>query len=161
MTTITPLQPEHFELVAAWLSRPEINQWLTPDWRGREATPSILAIAMRNRRNRMFLVLHEQTPCGLVALADIDTADRVAMPWYLLGDQRFSRRGVITQAVQLVNRIAFGEMALASLYAWIMEGNIASRRVLEKAGFREVGRLRKAANHNGQQVDRVYFDLVA
>jgi RimJ/RimL family protein N-acetyltransferase len=52
-------------------------------------------------------------------------------------------------------------MGLASIYAWIMEDNAASQRVLQKAGFREAGRIRCAACSGGRQVDRIYFDLVA
>jgi RimJ/RimL family protein N-acetyltransferase len=146
--------------IAAWLSRPEINQWLTGEWRNRAANPSILAIACRNRRNRLFLVRHDGGACGLVGLAEIDRADRIAMVWYLLGDERVKRRGIISEAVRQVAKLAFSEMELMCIYAWIMEENCASRRVLEKSGFREVGRVRRAANFNGRQMDRVYFDLL-
>jgi hypothetical protein len=42
-----------------------------------------------------------------------------------------------------------------------MEDNAASHRVLQKAGFREAGRIRRAASSGGRQVDRIYFDLIA
>lgn len=160
MTSIEPLLPEHFEQVAGWLSRPETNKWLSGEWRDHEATPSILAIAVRNRRNKLYLVRHESSACGLVGLADIDPADRIAMVWYLLGDDRLKGRGIVSEAVRQLARLAFSELSLASLYAWIMEDNIASRRVLEKSGFRECGRFRNAASSNGKQVDRIYFDLI-
>jgi hypothetical protein len=50
--------------------------------------------------------------------------------------------------------------SLKSEPAWIMEDNIASRRVLEKSGLRECGRFRNAACSSGKQVDRIYFDLI-
>ena len=160
MTTIEPLLPEHFEQVAAWLSRSEINRWLTGEWRNREATPSIIAIAVRNRRNRLFLVRQENVACGLVGLADIDAADRMAMVWYFLGEDQFAGQGVTTSALQQLARLAFAELGLASLYGWIMEDNGGSRRVLEKGGFRECGRIRNSADSNGQRVSRIYFDRV-
>lgn len=160
MTTIEELLPQYYELVARWLSRSQINQWLTGEWRNRETNPTILAIAVRNRKNRLFLMRFKGEPCGLVGLADIDSADRTAMVWYLLGEDGLARRGITSQGLVQMIGVAFGEMTMASLYAWIMEDNIASRRVLEKSGFREAGRLRQAACSNGKQVDRVYFDLV-
>jgi ribosomal-protein-alanine N-acetyltransferase len=160
MTTIEPLLPEHFEQVAGWLSRPDTNKWLSGEWRDHQATPSILAITIRNRRNRLYLVRHESTPCGLVGLAEIDSADRIAMVWYLLGDERLKGRGIISEAVRQLSRVAFSEHSLASLHAWIIEDNIASRRVLQKSGFRECGRFRNAACSSGRQVDRIYFDLL-
>jgi RimJ/RimL family protein N-acetyltransferase len=160
MTTIEELTPHHFKQVAGWLSQKEINRWLTSEWRNREGNPSILAIAARNRKNRLFLVRSDGEPCGLVGLADIDLADHTAMVWYLLGEARYARRGVTSDAVRQMADVAFREMGLASVYAWIMEDNLASRRVLEKSGFRECGRIRNAASSSGKQVDRVYFDLI-
>lgn len=160
MTTIEELLPQHFEQVAKWLSRSQTNCWLTGEWRNRETNPKMLAITVRNRKNRLFLVRFEGEPCGLVGLAEIDLADHLAMAWYLLGEDHLARRGITSEALRRLTKIAFGEMGMASIYAWIMEDNIASRRVLEKSGFRESGRLRNAVNSNGKQVDRIYFDLI-
>jgi len=160
VTTIEPLQPEHFEQVAEWLSRPGINKWLSGEWRNRETTPAILAITIRNRRNKLYMVRHDAVSCGLVGLADFDPADRIAMVWYILGEERLKGRGIISEAVRQLAQLAFSELSVASLYAWIMEDNVASRRVLEKSGFRECGRFRNAAYSNGRQVERVYFDLI-
>jgi RimJ/RimL family protein N-acetyltransferase len=158
---VEELQPEHFGLVAGWLSRNNINRWLTAEWRNQVASTTVLAIALRNRKNRLFLVRFSGQPCGLIGLAEIDVADATAMIWYLLGESALSSKGIVSEAVRQVARKSFQELKLQSLYAWVMEDNIASARVLQKAGFREVGRLRQAACSNGRQVDRIYFDMVA
>lgn len=161
MISIEPLAPDHFPIVARWMSVPAINVWLTSEWRGRAVEPSILAIACRNKRNRMYLVKSAGTPVGVVGLADMDLDDKTAMVWYLLGESGLSGKGVTSEAVRQICAAGFGEMGLRSIYAWIMEPNIGSRRVLERAGFREAGRLRRAANHGGDVVDRIYFDRIA
>jgi RimJ/RimL family protein N-acetyltransferase len=159
--TIEELQPASFELAARWLSKEPINRWLTAEWRNRTTDPKILAIAVRNRKNRIFLVRSGETACGLVGLADIDLSDKTAMAWYLLGEDKFSGQGVTSSAVLQMAQHGFEEMHLESIYAWIMADNAASRRVLEKSGFAQSGRIRRAANSNGTQVDRIYFDLIA
>jgi RimJ/RimL family protein N-acetyltransferase len=161
MTSIEELAPEHFERVAGWLSRPEINRWLTADWRNRRIDATLIAITVRNRRNRLFLVRHDGDPCGLVSLAEFDSVDRTAMIWYALGEPRHARRGISSEAVGQLVQLAFGHMQLESVYAWIMEDNVASRRVLEKAGFSPAGRIRRATCSGEHQVDRLYFDIVA
>jgi len=161
LTAIEPLDPEHFPLLAEWLSSADLNQWLTGDWRGRTIDPVVLAVATRNKRNRFFLVRCDGAPCGLVALADLDTVDRIAMVWYALGVPAFGGRGVITDALGQLVDLAFGELGIEALHAWIMEDNVRSRRVLEKTGFRECGRLRRATSHDGRRMDRVYFDVTA
>ncbi len=159
MISISPIEPDLFALAARWLADSDINRWLTSEWRGRAAEPAMLAIAVRAKKNRIFAVRQDGDPVGLVGLADIDPMDRCAMAWYLLGDPSRAGKGVITDAVGQMCRTAFDEMGLRSVYAWIMEPNDKSRRVLEKNGFRPAGRLRHAADLDGKPVDRVYFDL--
>ena len=161
VTTIEQLQADDLSLVATWLSRNEINRWLTSEWRNRVASTTLLAIAMRNPKNRLFLIRCNGQACGLVALADIDVADATGMIWYVLGEPGFARNGIASEAVRQLVRKSFQELKLQSLYAWIMEDNVASAKLLHKVGFREVGRIRQAASSNGQQVDRIYFDLIA
>jgi RimJ/RimL family protein N-acetyltransferase len=154
------LAPDHFPLVAAWLSDRSINRWLTAEWRGRDVTPVVVAMACRNKRNRLFLVQYDSQPCGLVAFSEIDEGDRTAMVWYLLGGTEYQGKGVISQAVRQTVEWGFTELGLASVYAWIMSDNAPSRRVLERSGFREAGVLRMATRSADQQVDRIYFDIV-
>ena len=160
MVTIEPLGSPHFESAAQWLAAPEINQWLTGEWRNTEVNAALVAMAVRNKRNRFFEICHDREAVGVVALGNIEESERTAMIWYALGRQDLGGKGIATEAVRQLSALAFEQMRFASLYAWVMEGNIASRRVLEKAGFSHAGRLRHASMFRGQQVDRIYFDLL-
>jgi len=160
MTRLAPLAAEQYEMVARWLSKPALNRWLSGDWRDKETSATTIAIAVRNRKNRFFLISHETRPCGLVAFSDIDLSDKTAMVWYLLGEEQFGGKGIVSAAVNQLVQLGFAELSLASMYAWAIESNAASIRVLEKAGFRAAGRLRQSANLAGQQVDRLYFDII-
>ena len=160
MSSIEPLAPEHFGTVAEWLSKPDLNQWLTSEWRGHVIDPTVIGVAVRYKRNRFFLVRSDGVPCGLVALADWDVVDRTAMIWYALGNPALGGRGVISEAVRQLVQTAFDNLGIEALHAWIMEDNARSRRVLEKNRFREAGRLRRATLHNGCRLDRLYLDLI-
>jgi RimJ/RimL family protein N-acetyltransferase len=68
-------------------------------------------------------------------------------------DPRARGRGLATAAVQSLCRWAFPELGLA-LIEWHCEvGNVASRRVAEKAGFLIEGTLRARLIHRGHRVD--------
>ncbi|MHC4471803.1 MAG: GNAT family N-acetyltransferase [Planctomycetota bacterium] len=157
---VTPIKAEDFEMAARWLSDPEINRWLTSEWRGQEVTSRMIAMVVRNKRTRVWIVHLDGTPCALIGLFDIDFADRTAVVWTLVGDRTLYGRGVGTRAMGELVRLGFDELGLVNLHGWLIEDNIPSRRMLEKNGFREAGRVRKAVNFGGRQVDRVYFDLV-
>src|SRR5262245_29139828 len=113
MVTIERLLPEHFERVAGWLSKVEVNRWLTGEWRNQKAEPRMLAIASRSAKNRLFLVRLDDTACGLTGLADVDEADHTAMIWYLLGEEQLAGRGITTKAVELTVNFAIADLRMA------------------------------------------------
>lgn len=63
------------------------------------------------------------------------------------------RKGYATAAVARALEIAFGPMKMEKVEACAFVGNLASRRVLEKNGFREEGRTRKAVLKRGRWLD--------
>ncbi len=71
------------------------------------------------------------------------------------------RQGYATDAVSQVCRYAFAQRRLDKVYACVYETNPASRRVLEKAGFTEEGRLRNEAFVEGERVDVHRYGLLA
>lgn len=159
MTTIEPLARTEFEAAASWLSDPRINRWLSAEWRGRSIDATTLAIAIRQKRNQLFCVRHQGEPCGLVALSEFDPTDRSAMVWYLLGRAELGGGGIMSEAVRSLLAVAFTALDLNAVYAWAMEPNAASIRLLEKAGFHPAGCLRLTATLDGQPVHRRYFDI--
>ena len=48
-------------------------------------------------------------------------------------------RGYATEAVRMMAALAWRDPAVTAVTARTESGNVASRRVLEKAGFRQVG----------------------
>jgi len=158
---IEALATTDIDVACQWLSDVSINRWLTSEWRGRAVTPPVLAAALRGGRSRFFMVRADGVRVGLVVLSEIDSHDKVAMVWYLLGDREQQGQGVTTRAVGSLVRFALEEFGLRSVYAWIASKNVASRRVLEQNGFREVGTMRSATTVDGAVDDRVYFDIVS
>lgn len=160
MVQIEDLVAEHFESVAGWLSSPAISCWLTSQWRDKPVTASTIAIAVRNKRNRMFLVRADGEAAGLVALAEYDAVDRSAEMWYVLSPEAAGGKGTITEAVRLLVVHAFGTLGVRALYLNIMSTNARSQRVAEKAGFRPAGRIRRGMVYRGESVDRMIYDLI-
>jgi len=69
-------------------------------------------------------------------------------------------RGIVTRAVQALVGYAFGPLGLRRVHADPYAGNIASARVLEKAGFRLEGRMRASAFKDGQVVDQLLYAIL-
>lgn len=117
-----------------------------------------LGIARGTERIFTFSPEEEDVPAGVVGLSQIHPEFRTAMLWYALGDPDLGGRGLTTQAVLAVLEIAFGELELEAINAWAVAENQPSARILEKAGFRLIGRQRRCHQIDGRPSDRLLFD---
>lgn len=80
------------------------------------------------------------------------------MAYYVLPDHQ--GRGYATEAAGLVVAYAFDELNAHSVTAEVQADNPASERVLEKLGFREVGRRRDHIYKDGSYRDVTVWDVL-
>ena len=72
----------------------------------------------------------------------------------------YHRKGVITEAIQLMIHYGFNEMKMHSLEAIIAPDNIASARVLEKNNFVKEAHLIQNEFYDGKFLDTVIYSLL-
>ena len=75
---------------------------------------------------------------------------------YWIGEAYWGR-GVATAALRALTAYAFETFGLTRLYAVPFASNVASLRVLEKAGYRREGVLRRSAIKDGVVKDQVMY----
>ena len=88
-----------------------------------------------------------------------DVLRRSAEIGFWLGEAYWGR-GIATAALVAVSAHALASGDLCRLYACVFDGNGASMRVLEKAGYVREGCLRKSAVKDGRTVDQHLWALV-
>jgi len=88
-----------------------------------------------------------------------DIWKRSAVIGFWLGEEHWGR-GITTAALRVLTEHAFASFDLCRLQAYVFEGNAASARVLEKAGYVWEARLRKAATKNGRTFDVMVYAMV-
>lgn len=160
---IAPVETRDLPRVAEWLSRKANYQWLHfgP---GRQTLDEVSLKFMLQRDLHLLRTFgpgHLDEPVGLVALSDLDRDFGTAALWYVLGDKRFGGRGHTTRAAARLLHGAFEELELESVYAWTVETNRPSRRLLARLGFRRAGRRRRCHRIDGVVYDRLLYDLLA
>lgn len=97
---------------------------------------------MLSDRGYRFYIARREAPEEIIGLTSLGQIVRRAFQSCFLGyklDQRFLRRGYMTEAVRETVRIAFEELDLHRIEANIMPRNLASLGVARKAGFYEEG----------------------
>jgi ribosomal-protein-alanine N-acetyltransferase len=98
---------------------------------------------------------------GGIAYVPHDDVERImAEVGYWLGVAHWGRR-IMSAAVPAFSLAVFQERPdLRRLYAVPFAGNTASRRILERAGYRLEGRMRQSAIKDGEVMDQLLYALL-
>lgn len=76
-------------------------------------------------------------------------------------DDRHTGQGLATEALSLACDTCFGTLEMEKIFLRVLKGNMASKRVAEKNGFRLEGVLQQEfRNHEGELKDVWYFGRV-
>lgn len=157
---LRPATAEDCPLIAGWLNDPAINALLSSNLRQGGITAQALTLGLR-RRDQLWTVFgasEQAPPQGLIALDSIDTHDRIANLWFVLGGVTDRGKGLTPAAIDAFCRS--NPAQLHSVSAWIVDGNTASVRCLEKAGFSHVGRMAEAVRMADGWRDRILMQRI-
>lgn len=147
--------------VQRWTSVPSPYEMKDAEWFVREHTPKGFA----DGDEATFAVLVKATgqiagAIGLVGITKLSARGvRTAEIGYWANPETRGR-GYLTEAVREVVRWGFEELGLGRVTWQAFDGNAASRRVAEKAGFRIIGLQRGAVEHRGQRHDLWLADIL-
>jgi len=109
---------------------------------------------------RNFAIVVDGAAVGGIGLVlKDDVFRRSAEIGYWLGEQ-FWGRGIVTEAVRAVTDYAFATFDLCRVYAGVFEWNLASMRVLEKAGYEFECRMKKSVTKDGQTIDELIYAMI-
>ena len=78
---------------------------------------------------------------------------------YWLGEE-YWRRGIVSEILPVIVGYIFKNFQLNRIFACVLEGNIGSMRVLEKAGFRSEAILKKAVIKNNKYLDEHIYAML-
>lgn len=78
---------------------------------------------------------------------------------YLIGEPYWNR-GIVADALKEAIRYYFKHTPIIRIFAFVFEYNLASMRVLDKAGFTKIGVMHKSIFKNDAFCDAHYFELL-
>ena len=160
---LLPLEaPGVFDAVAGWLALKENYQWLDFGNGSLPVAPALLKIMTQRDTHflRAYTADTNDIPIGIVGLNSINRTVRSATFWGASGDKSFRNRGYGTLAGSKFLTVAFRDLGLHTINTWVVEHN-PSLRIIERLGFRFVGRQRQCHQIDGRPCDRLLFDLLA
>lgn len=102
------------------------------------------------------IIVNDEAVGGISLVQQEDIYAKNAEIGYWLGEE-FWGQGIITEAIKKVAEIGFNTTDIHRIYAGIFDYNLASQRVLEKAGFHHEATLKKSIFKNGEFWDELVF----
>jgi ribosomal-protein-alanine N-acetyltransferase len=132
---------------------PEVIGEMVKDW---------LALAAEKRRPVWVMVAKEShRVIGTISFNALGLKNSCGQLGYEVAREQWGK-GIATEAVRAVLGHGFGTMGLNRIAAYCWDGNVASQRVMEKAGMRYEGTLREVRYAKGAYHDmRLYARLAS
>jgi ribosomal-protein-alanine N-acetyltransferase len=121
-----------------------------------DAEAFLSAVSRQNPRTAFAIATTDEAIGGIGLEFGRDVHRFTAELGYWLGEP-FWGRGIMTQAVRHLTAWAFENLEVHRIYATVFEGNDASARVLEKAGYTREGCLRASVFKNGRILDQSLY----
>lgn len=143
---LVPLdEAKHFENYVLWLNDPSVTEWLLvgdlPLTRLMEKAWFERAAAGSPTDVYFAIETLDGVHIGTTALHHVDYKHGTAESGSFIGPAEYRGHGYGTEAAKLRARFAFEVLGLRLLMTSYLGGNEASRRMSEKAGYVEVGRV--------------------
>jgi RimJ/RimL family protein N-acetyltransferase len=164
LVRLVPLDAErHFDNALRWINDPEVTQWLkmgdTP--MSRLAEKEWFDRVQMNGPNDVFFAIETLagSHIGFSGIHKIDYRHGFGHTGSIIGESAEWGRGYGTDAAQIRARYAFEVLGLRMLMSGYLDGNEGSRKMQERAGYVEWGRVPDKLWKRGRYRDHVYTML--
>ena len=119
-----------------------------------------LGLACSQNPELNFAIADENELIGAIGLQLQDDINRFSAEIGYWIAEPFWAQGIATSAVSAMTDYTFKHFKFNRLFAGVFEGNEASIKVLEKAGYKLEGKLRKAVYKDGNFSDQFIYSIL-
>jgi len=144
---IRSLEASDVPLLHRWINNPVVNVFSTMAVlpKSSDSVERMVAELLKSENSKGLIAEHpDHGPIGFGQLRHINWKDRNAELSVLIGDPVLWGRGVGTECLCLLCALAFEAVGLHRVYAYVIEFNDRSSRLVRKLGFEQEGTLREA-----------------
>jgi len=161
---LSPLNADDSEIFVKWM-----NDFNVTDYTGAssrlmtlEAETGWLNSALNSGEPIFSIIkLENDELIGNISLMKIDNIRRTATLGIMIGEDKNRSKGYGTEAIRLLLDYGFNYLNLNNIMLEVFSFNERAIKAYKKAGFKEIGRRRKAYFLNGNYYDEVFMDVLA
>lgn len=134
------LEPAHVsEAYVGWLADPQVNRYLESRFQQHDRASTVSYVEQMLLSPQVLMLgirsLELGRHVGNIKIGPIDRRHGLGEIGIMLGDRAAWGRGVASDAIAVLARIAFAQLGLRKLTAGCYQSNAASARAFCKAGF--------------------------
>ncbi|MBI5540230.1 MAG: GNAT family N-acetyltransferase [Bacteroidia bacterium] len=108
---------------------------------------------------KAFAIVIDNEACGAIGVfQQTDIHEKNAEMGYWLAEKHWGK-GVITNAIKQTVEYGFKNFEINRIFARPFGSNLASQKVLEKAGFKFEAKFKNTIYKNGQFLDEIYYAI--
>ena len=160
LVTLRPPKADEAAVIVTWFEDLEVTQYLKRRFPpSLEAEKEFLERAGTDPDHIFWAVEHEGRLVGVTSIVRIDWPNGHGTTGTLIGDKKAWGKGLARELMQLRAEFAFTQTSLRTLRSGYIDGNVASARAQEAAGYKEVGRWHDDRVVNGKWTDEVLTEL--
>lgn len=159
---LVPFERDYIDHVLRWFNDSEVTRYVKrvmPLHRIQEER--FVEKMAESKDDVMWAILDEnESPIGVSAIHQIDWINRNGKTGTVIGERSVWGKGYGTEVMNTRTKWAFEELGLHRLQSECFVENVASRRCLEKAGYKLIGTARRRMWRNGAWHDLLLFDIL-
>jgi RimJ/RimL family protein N-acetyltransferase len=161
---LRPLKPSDAASIYMFAKDPEVLKYtlLPSPYRPSDSTRFVRTALSKKWRQKCIVRAIVPKPgralAGVITL-DLNMGNRRCYIGYWLG-RPFWGRGLAKESLQLMLKLAFETLDIAKVTSSVMHPNVRSYKLLDGAGFKLEGRLRKQLLRNGEWYDELMYGLL-
>lgn len=159
---LRPFVESDKDSLVKYANNPKIAAQLTnafPNPYTLEHARKFIEIAMSHQTIRIKTIeINEEAAGGIGIHPQTDIYCKNAELGYWLAEPYWGQ-GIITEAIKEMVDYGFAHLEITRIYARPFSTNLASQRVLEKAGFKKEATLKNAFFKNGEYLDELIYSI--
>ena len=158
---LRPPTPDDIPAMMKWFEDLEVTRFLNvtvpPSL---EAEKEWLDKTGRDPNVIYWIIEHDGRAVGGTGIVMIDWRNAHGITGTVIGDKTAWGKGIAREMMQLRAHYAFTQTPLRKLKSGYIDGNVASARAQNAAGYKEVGRLREETFGDGKWRDMILTELL-
>ncbi|MBG0859629.1 MAG: GNAT family N-acetyltransferase [Bacteroidales bacterium] len=155
-------QEDVSDTYVSWMNDPEVTQYLESKWQihTHRSCAEYIETLSKDKNNYLFgvFLITDSTHIGNIKIGNIHPVHRYCDIGMAIGKKDNWTKGVGSEVLMLIEKIAFEELNLNKIWGGIYANNIGSFRMTQKCGWREVGRFEKHVFYKGEYVDVIIVE---